>query len=70
MKIEGYLYDDRWKDKSNYPLVNVLWESPSHFLAEFEHIDEPVLIVRRLSQGSDFDVLNENYFSYLFHQTN
>lgn len=68
MKIEGYLYDDRNKDRCRYWLTNVLWESPLHFLAEFEGIDEPILVARRLSEDVDFDVLNENYFSYLFHQ--
>jgi hypothetical protein len=70
MKIEGYLYDDRSKDHCRYWLTRVLWESPSHFLAEFEGIREPILIARHFSEDADFDVLNENYFSYLFHQTN
>jgi len=65
--ISGYIYDDRGKDSTKYHLVKVLWESPLHFLAEFEDIDEPILICRELS--GNHQVLNEDYLSHLFTQT-
>lgn len=70
MKIEGYLYDDRSKDHCRYWLTNILWESPLHFLAEFEDIDEPILIERVFDTNEYHQILNTSYYSYLFHQTN
>lgn len=70
MKIEGYLYDDRSTDPYHYWLKRVLWKSPTHFLAEFEDIEDPILFERVFDTTEYHQILNTGYDSYLFHQTN
>ena len=66
--ISGYILDTcEYTDSRKYHLLKILWESPSHFLAEFEDIDEPILICRHLT--GFHQIMNEYYFSCRFKQT-